>query len=577
MKRLLVLLIALGALAAPGLAHAAGPCGLPTSRPLWVDHGVPAVSNIMAKPGVVLAVSSGAFPAEVRTKGAKTIYWDMYLNSKRVGTPVAPADPALLVDRANKLFDFAVAQTACATPYIVLNELFGANLETPWSASATQYRANVLAFVQALAARGARPLLLVSQTPYTASDEAAAWWRATAQYADIIPEVYFSARNISAYGPIVGSRKMRLAMRRSIGAFTSIGIPTAKLGVVLGFQTKKGGRDGLQPSAAWFRVVKWQALAAREVAAEMKLGTIVSWGWAAYTADAADPDKPRAACVYLWTRNTRLCNGPAAAGPDFNASLVEGQLRIAAGRVCAIGTRGISAGQVALLTRTTGDRTVAFTALLARFSETPFAKVTAKQVRDAERAIVRLRFGGSFASYRAALRRANATVAIARAALADELRRAKIEAQMSGRRPTAAEVNTFYFSYPELVVRPVRARPAPDWLGRRTTGLALRSVAPERVFSLPTHRRLNVFGPDRTYAVTALDDARALGTVPLEQARPAIAAALASFARRASFETWTMARQRAAEAQALCRRDEVPDPGTVRLTAYLPFLSLTGE
>ena len=135
----------------------------------------------------------------------------------------------------------------------------------------------------------------------------------------------------------------------------------------------------------------------------------------------------------------------------------------------------------------------------------------------------------------------------------------------------------FYVSYPEVLVRAVRARPAPIWLGGRTTGLALRSLAPERVFTLPSRRRLNVFGPDRTYAVTALDEARALGAVPFPQARPAIAAALAAFARRASFDGWTTTKQQIAQAQALCRRDEVPEPGTVRLTAYLPFLSLTGS
>ncbi len=566
----------MAAFALPGVARAAGTCGLPSSKPMWIDHGVPAVADVMARPGVTLAVSSGDFPAQMRAKGARTIYWDMYLNSKRVGTPVAPADPAIVAERANKLFDYAVQQTACKTPYMILNELFGASLETPWSVSTSQYRANVLAFVRALAARGARPFLLVSQQPYTASEDAAEWWRETAKYADIVPEVYFSARYISARGPIVGSRLMRLAMRRSIGAFTGIGIPVSKLGIVLGFQTKKGGRDGLQPSEAWFRVVKWQVLAAKQVAAEMAIPTIVSWGWAAYRADAVDPDKPRAACVYLWTRDARLCDGPRAAGPKFNTSRTEGQLRIPSGRVCAVGTRGISAGQVGLLTRATGDRTVAFTVLLARLAESPYAKVTAAQVRMAERAVVRVRFGGSLAAYRGALARANASLAIARAGLADELRRARLETQMRGRRPSAREVTTFYSSYPELLVRSVRVRPAASWLGGRTSGLALRSLAPERVFTLPTRHRLSVFGPDRSYTVTALDEPRLLGAVPLARARPAIAAALSSFARRASFDSWTMERQRGALNQALCRRDEVPAAGTVRLTAYLPFLSLSG-
>ena len=92
----------------------------------------------------------------------------------------------------------------------------------------------------------------------------------------------------------------------------------------MGFQTRRGsgGREGLEPATAWFRTVKWQALAARYVANEMKFNSIWSWGWPEYKTvpGEIDPDKRRAACVYLWTRNPKLCNGPATAGKGFNAS-----------------------------------------------------------------------------------------------------------------------------------------------------------------------------------------------------------------------------------------------------------------
>jgi len=575
-KRLLPLaIVAVLAVAVPGLARAAGPCGLPSAKPLWIDHGVPDLAPVMARPGTILAVSSGNFPAQVREKGGKTIYWDMYLN-RRIGSPQAPADPATIVERANRLFDFAATQSGCATPRIVLNEMFGANLETPWSPTTAQYRANLLTFVRTIAERGGRSLLLVPSRPYTQSDEAAAWWRETAGFADIVHEVYPPATRIHKLGPIGGNRLLRTAMRRAIGYYTAIGIPTSKLGVILGFQARPGGRSGLQPAQAWFRVVKWQALAARQVAAETGVASILSWGWAAYRPESVDADKPAAACVYLWARDARLCDGPRAAGSGFLASRTEGQLRVPAGRACTVGTRAISVSQLAALTRVTGDRTVAFTMLLARVAESAHATVTTAQVRDAERAVVRLQFAGNGTAYRAALARVNATRAIARAALADELRRARIESTLHGRRPSPREIQTFYFSYPELLVRRVRARPGPAWLGGRTTGLALRSVAPERVFTMATGRPLGVFGPDRIYTVTALAEARALGSVPLAQARPAIGAALAAFARRSSFETWTLSRQRAQLDRALCRRDDMPEVGTVRLSAYLPFLSLTG-
>jgi hypothetical protein len=569
-----VLAAGLLALALPDLARADGVCGLPRVKTLWIEHGNPDVEKVFGRPGVVVAVSSGDFPARMRAAGARTVYWDMHLN-KRVGTPSAPADPAEMVEKANRLFDGAARQSACPTPRIALNELFGSHLETPWSVTNTQYRDNVLTFVRQLHARGARPFLLLSTTPYTASEEAANWWREVAKYSDIVPEVYFPAPSLHAQGPVLANRRMRLRMRRAVDSLTAIGIPPSKIGIVLGFQSRPGGREGLKPAHAWFRVVKWQALAGRQMATELGISSVWSWGWATYSG-AKDPDKPAAACVYLWTRNPALCDGPAAAGPQFDRSLTEGQIRLPASQTCSFGRRGIGSGELAALQRTTGDRHVAATILLARLSEAPWEPVTAREILQAERAVVALRFGGSQAAYRAALARANATLAIARGALGDEIRRARIEARLPGRRPSPAEVTTFYLSYPDLLVRSVRANPAPWWLDRRVSGLALRSLAPERVFSLPEGRRATVFALDRPYAVTPLGQSQRLGATPFAQARPTIAAALTSFARRASFENWTTIRQNGMERQAICRKDEVPEPGTVRLTAYLPFLSLTG-
>ena len=50
-------------------------------------------------------------------------------------------------------------------------------------------------------------------------------------------------------GIILGSRRMRTTMRNAIAAYTAIGIPVSKLGMVLGFQSGPGagGREGLSP------------------------------------------------------------------------------------------------------------------------------------------------------------------------------------------------------------------------------------------------------------------------------------------------------------------------------------------
>src|SRR4029077_15927225 len=113
--------------------------------------------QLFAKPGLVMATppGTGTLPATLRAGGAATIYFDLKLPT-RVGTPDAPADPTTVGNAANAEFDAAVKQTGCATPLIAENELFGATTQTPWSASNTQYRANVLALLTQLTARGAR-------------------------------------------------------------------------------------------------------------------------------------------------------------------------------------------------------------------------------------------------------------------------------------------------------------------------------------------------------------------------------------------------------------------------------------
>ena len=195
----------------------------------------------------------------------------------------------------------------------------------------------MLVYLQTLAGRGARPFLLVNSTPYT-DGTAGDWWRQVAQVSDIVREVYFPAPAIWKQGPVVGSRFMRVAFRKGISDFTSIGIPPTRLGLTLGFQTQTGtgGREGLALDK-WLQTVKWQALAARQAAADLHFATVWSWGWGTFGTRGVDPDKPAAACVYLWTRSPSLCNGPDWAGDGFDASLTEGQIRLPSGIVCSIG------------------------------------------------------------------------------------------------------------------------------------------------------------------------------------------------------------------------------------------------
>jgi len=421
-------------LALPTATHAtpaaAAPCVLPATTPLWIDYGdalTTDVRDVLARPGVI--VTSGGKPISTyyRAHGAATTFFELHLPNL-VGQPATPADPASIPDTATKLVAQAVATAGCSTPEIALNELFGSNAAAPWTPTNTVYRANVLALMQGIAAAGAYPVLLIHGA-YTVAGATADWWRQAAQSGEIVYEAYYDASHISELGPLMGNRRMRRGIRGFVHNFTEIGVPTTRLGVMLGFhslvQPGVGGRQGLQPPEAWLRVVKWEALAARQVASETGFASVWSWGWADFSGPD-DPDKAAAACVYLWTRDSTLCDGPAAAGPEFNTSLVEGQIVLAPGIQCSLAGHRIRTAAMTELAALTRDEHTALTALFGRASLETAAFVAEVQVLAVERGAIARDFHGSRAAYLAALHRRHATVAVARGVITDELRRRAI-------------------------------------------------------------------------------------------------------------------------------------------------------
>ena len=586
MKRVLLLVLAAASacLLAAGRAASdpvwAGQCGIAAQQTIWGEYGWPSLLKILAHRGTLLAVTNNPgkdYPASARARGAATYGFDLHLNQK-TGTPAAPADPATIQAAAQKQYQTTMARTGgCTTPLLVENELFGVTTPTPWTASVAQYRANVLAYLQDLAALGAHPVLLVNKPPYTGSNEAVSWWLAVSKVADIVREDYLPATTIWQLGPILGNRLLRESYRRAVTDFTSIGIPANRVGIMLSFLSAKGvgGRNGLQPASAWFQVVKWEALAAKEVAAELRLGSVFSWGWQEWNRKEMDPAKPKAACVWLWARKHTFCNAPHILGPTFDRSLTAGQIVLAHGTVCsAQGFGAVGARAVASLQALTGDRDAALSALFERVVEVAERPVSRRAMLAAEREVVRVAFHGRRSAYVAALRQAHATVGIARGAIADELRRARLEQQRYAPPPTASEVAAFYSAYPELLVRRVRVSPSPPWLAARTTGFALAEASPQRLFSLPTGRKTRVATLLGTFAVRPLAPAEPLGAQPFTSVRPAIVAALRGFERAQAFERWTIARQNAALGHTICLRDQLPQPAAIDLTQYLPFLRI---
>jgi len=579
-KKVIVTVLLLAAW--PAVAHAATPapyageCGIPATQPVWAEFGyqLPQFNAILGKSGVVVGVGSGGYGSQMRTAGAATVYFDLNFKN-RVGTTTAPANPSLIPARVQSFFTFAQQQTGCATPVIVLNELSGPGLVTPWSDNNAQYRANVLALVQGLAAKGAHPVLLLPSKPYTGGD-ALAWWQQAAQSAELVREIYVPAPSTWKLGPVLGNRILRADYRQAVTDFTSVGIPANRVGIMVSFATTKGfgGRNELQPAEAWYEVAKWQSLAAQQVAAETGIASVWSWGWGEWNAAEQDPDKPYAMCAWLWARSASLCDAPKAI-VGFNPSLTEGQLSVLpAGAQCLVDKQLLTSAAVSQLAQVTGDPESAYSALFERLVENAQQPVPQADVLAAERAVIRQAFRGSRSLYVAALGRAHASVAVARGILADELRRARVEAGLRSAAPTASEVKTFYTSYPDLQVRMVQAKPSPAWLGHQGQGLALADVAPDRLFALSTGKSATVLTSTGSYAVKALQDPLPLGAVPLGRARPAIVAALRAFAQGVAFENWTVGKQRVALAQATCAKDDLPQPAAVDLVQYLPFLRL---
>ena len=419
--------------------QAADSCGLPSSTPVWIDYGEgsvkPDVRDVLARPGVVVASSGTAVPRYYRAHGAATMYFVLHF-SLLVGEPSDPSDSASILDAADKLYAKAVESSGCATPWIALNELFGTNLATPWSRTNATYRANVLAFMQRLHDRGARPALLLQGNPNTDGD-AAQWWRQVARAGAIVYESYYDAKRISSLGTVIGTRRMRLGERAIIHQLERAGVTPDRLGIMLGFHSAQtpgiGGRQGLQPTEAWLRVVKWEALEAAQVAKDEQLGSVWSWGWGTFGPESVDADKAAAACVYLWARDQSLCDGPAAAGAAFSSSLAEGQILLPPGVTCTFAGGHVPTAAVDALARLTHSRRLALTGVFARVALRSAASVPLADVLAAEQAAVDRVFHGSRRAYLEALTRSRATLGVARNVVRDELRRRVIAEMLVGR------------------------------------------------------------------------------------------------------------------------------------------------
>ena len=398
--------------------------------------------------------------------------------------------------------------------------------------------------------------------------------------AGIVREVYFPAPLIYKQGPIRGSRTLRQAFRNGILDFTKAGIPVSKLGIFLGFQTSKGtgGREGLE-AKAWFRTVKWQALAARYVAKEMKFSSIWSWGWARVDDDARGDTtrRSRKRRASISGREVRACaTAPAPPARDSSRSRTEGQLILSPGLRCQLGHAAVRWSQINPILKLTGDAELAFSNAFARVVAQRAAQVGYGDILAAERSIISARFGGSRGAYLAAIADARANLSMARGIIGDELRRARIESKFRVRGPSAREIADFHDTYGDLQARLVAGEVRCAVAGRPSLGLCGRVVgaaaADESVC-----RAAGLLSGHRSARFRCGRSARPLplGALPIGNVREAIRAALVAQAREDRYPTWLASAQQAAFPEAICWRDQMPEKGEVDLTNYLPFLALT--
>jgi len=237
------------------------------------------------------------------------------------------------------------------------------------------------------------------------------------------------------------------------------------------------------------------------------------------------------------------------------------------------GDQSVTRNAIADLTRVTRDSELALSSLVGRIVERRSFDAPTQAILAAERSIVATRFRGNRGAYLAALRRSRATVAVARAVIADELRRRALRLRL--RVPTAAvsQLEELVGTYGAVLAREVEVDPAPAWLpGGR--GLALATQAPARVFTLPTGATARIRTLAGVVRVRPLEDAVPLAAVPFSTARPALARLLREAAQENAYRTWTTRAQNSAFDEIRCIRDRLPAVGAVELTSFLPYLSL---
>ena len=260
--------------------------------------------------------------------------------------------------------------------------------------------------------------------------------------------------------------------------------------------------------------------------------------------------------MYLWARDPKLCDAPTRLPADsFDPSLAQGPIVLEQGSICETGDGRIEEGDLAAMTAIWRNRGRAFTHLLARVGEEAEAGVPEDEIDAAEARIVARRFGGDPAAYNAAVAALGLNARLARALIADQLRRGYLVGLVPVGRLSYTEVARLYAARGGKWTRRVRVTPAAPWLRNETTGTAIEGLAPSSIFQGKKGRTITVRTDDGRFRVRILAKRERMRDVPLATVYPQLADVLRERARERGLGGWLLALQRNALSTAVCQRD----------------------
>ncbi len=286
----------------------------------WIDFSdrtVPWREELFGHKNITVAIADSHSAAALRAKGAQTVFWEMNLY-KLIGTPDKPLSRPVVKRLAANLLKRAQNSTATENPIIALNEMLSPRSPRPFSKKETRYRENILILVESVCAGDGNPWLLIPSPPRT-DGLSLKWWKKVGENSGVVQEVYFKGPEVLKYGRRAGERLLRAKLRQAAYRLAQIKVPRAHQGLMVGFQSGGiYGRNGLASKSAWLEFVAMKEATATTVAKEHGIATLWSWGWGTYNLRGADPDKPIAACVYLWMRAPGFCAGPKRSGGNVH-------------------------------------------------------------------------------------------------------------------------------------------------------------------------------------------------------------------------------------------------------------------